>query len=195
MSVTTYVIDAEDRIVSVSEGWDAFAMANDGPAACASHVVGQPLFSSIDGDPVRMFMTAILMRVRVSGQPEDVPYRCDSDRVRRLYRMRLEPLADKAVRVIHALEDSQKAEQPVAIRLAHAGGPATPRCSICNKVKEAGVWVDPFDGGRAREIRVVHTVCPECRAAGGLRRVATARERKIFGAELLKRKEMRGANI
>ena len=186
MTVTTYTIDREDRIVSVSEGWDLFAQENDGPAACAAHVVGEPLFDNIDGDPVRMFMSAVLMRVRASREAESVPYRCDSDNVRRLYRMRLEPLADGAIRVSHELEDEDEADFSVRIRTARNGARAVPRCSVCNRIKEGPVWRDPFHEARDREVRVFHTICPECREATARRRAETA-PRAIFGAELLTR--------
>jgi hypothetical protein len=186
MTLTTYTIDRRDRILSVSDSWDAFARENDGAAACAAHVVGAPLFDSIEGDPVRMFMSAILMRVRASGAAESVPYRCDSDTIRRLYRMRLEPLADGAVRITHELEDSEASPHRVRIRTAARGTRAVPRCSICNRVKEAGLWRDPFHDRRDRDFHVIHAVCPDCRQASTTRRAKTG-PRAIFGAELLTR--------
>lgn len=162
---TAYTLDRDDRIAAVTEDWDAFALKNDGPGACAAHVVGARLVDSITGDPVRMFMTAILMRVRASGQPESVPYRCDSDTLRRWYVMTLTPLAGGVVRVEHRLEREEPGGAVIRIRTARAGGRATRRCSICCRLETGAGWVDPFDGGADGDFRVIHTICDDCRKA------------------------------
>ena len=169
---TAYTLDRRDRIVEVSDGWDRFALDNGGPGACASHVVGRRLVDAITGDPTRMFMTAILMRVRVSGQPETVPYRCDSDTARRYFNMDLTPLAEDRVRVTHDLDREEPAPISVRIRPAAPGQPARLRCSICCRIAAGAQWVDPFDGSADQSYRVVHTVCPDCKVAplSGFRR-------------------------
>ena len=173
--LTAYTLDAQDRITSVDPGWDAFALANDGEGACATRVVGGRLADAITGDPVRMFMTAVLMRVRASGQTEQVPYRCDSERVKRFYTMTLKPLDGNAVRVEHFLDREEQGSAAIRIRPARAGETAVLRCSICCRVKEGGQWLDPLDGTTDRELRVVHTVCDDCKAAPFRRRRAETR--------------------
>lgn len=182
--LTAYTIDRDDRIVDVSPDWDSFACANDGPGACAAHVVGAPLYGAITGDPVRMYMNAIFMRVRASGETESIPYRCDSPAVRRLYRMTVEPLGQGRIRVTHDLERTDETGRVVEIRTARGRGRATPRCSVCCRVKDGEAWRDPFEDGRDHALRVVHTVCPACREAATRKRRA-AGPREIFGAELL----------
>lgn len=177
--LTAYTLDRDDRIVAVSNpGWDSFALDNDGPAACAAHVVGARLADAITGDPVRMFMTAILMRVRASGMAETVPYRCDSDRVKRYYTMTLTPLPAGAVRVEHDLHHHEAGAVTVRIRPA-ATGRGVLRCSLCCRIDEGAGWADPFDGGRDRDLRVIHTVCPDCKG-GTVRRSRTAAPRPIY---------------
>ncbi|TVQ56143.1 MAG: hypothetical protein EA355_07865 [Rhodobacteraceae bacterium] len=162
---TAYVLDRNDRIAAVTADWDSFALRNGGPGACAAHVVGAPLAQAISGDPVRMFMTAILMRVRASGEAESVPYRCDSDTLRRWYVMTLTPLTDGAVRVEHALEREEPGGATVRIRPAARGARGRRRCSICCRLESDAGWVDPFDAGRDGDFRVIHTVCGDCREA------------------------------
>jgi hypothetical protein len=160
-----YTLDRRDRIVAVTPDWDAFAQANGGAEACAGRVVGARLVDAITGDPARMYMTAILMRVRASGVAEVVPYRCDSDRLKRHYRMTVIPLDGGAVRVEHDLDREEEGAVSVSVRTARFGEPAIQRCSVCCRLKEGEAWRDPFDGGVDRSVRVVHTVCPDCRAA------------------------------
>jgi hypothetical protein len=177
--LTAYTLDRDDRIVAVSNPeWDSFALDNDGPAACAAHVVGARLADAITGDPVRMFMTAILMRVRASGQPETVPYRCDSDRVRRFYTMTLTPLAYSAVRITHDLHHDEAGAVTVRIRPAAPGRRGVLRCSLCCRIDEGRGWADPFDGGKDRDLRVIHTICPDCKG-GTIRRARSAPPRPI----------------
>jgi hypothetical protein len=163
--LTAYTLDADDRIVAVSDGWDRFALDNEGPAACAAHVVGARLSESITGDAARMFMTAILMRVRVSGAAETVPYRCDSDTMKRYYTMTLTPERDGRVEVVHNLDREVRGAVSVRVRTARPGTPGRLRCSICCRIEDRGDWVDPFDGAEDQSYRVVHTVCPDCKVS------------------------------
>lgn len=165
LMLTAYTLDRRDRIIAVNPGWDQFALDNEGRSACADQVVGGRLMDAITGDSVRMFMTAILMRVRVTGQTEAVPYRCDSPTTKRRYVMVLEPLAEGGVRVSHHLESEEPTNLRIRVRTADYGQRAPLRCSICCRVREEGVWVDPFDDGRDRDLWVIHTLCDDCKQA------------------------------
>jgi len=161
--LTTYTLDRRDRIIEVSPGWDDFALDNDGEGACADHVVGTRLVDAIAGDPVRMYMTAILMRVRTSGQAEAIPYRCDSETTKRRYIMTLEPLAEGRVRVIHQLDSEESTDLIIRVRPARVGERAPLRCSICCRIREGGIWIDPFAQGRNRNLRIIHSICEDCK--------------------------------
>lgn len=163
--LTAYTVDRNDVIVEVNDSWDGFAIANGGEKACASYIVGARLFDSIHGDAARMFMTAILMRVRVSGHAETVPYRCDSDTMRRYYAMTLSPLPEMAVQVIHHLDRQEEGGVSVRIHTVRNGSPGVLRCSLCCRLETGEGWVDPFDGEADQTWRVIHTVCPDCRDA------------------------------
>ncbi len=165
LMLTAYTLDRRDRIIAVSPEWDQFALDNEGRSACADLVVGGRLMDAITGDSVRMFMTAILMRVRVSGQSEAVSYRCDSPTTKRRFVMVLEPLADGGVRVTHHLEYEELTNLRIRVRTADYGQRAPQRCSICCRIREEGVWVDPFEENRNRDLWVIHTLCDDCKQA------------------------------
>jgi hypothetical protein len=103
------------------------------------------------------------MRVRASGQPETVPYRCDSEAVKRCYTMTVTPLADGAVRVEHRLDREEPTLRTVRVLPARRGGPFRFRCSICCRIREDAGWTDPFDGPTDRDLRVIHTICEDCK--------------------------------
>lgn len=176
--LNAYTVDRNDRITAVDQGWDRFALENGGADACAAQVVGARLVDAISGDPVRMFMTAILMRVRASGQAETIPYRCDSDTVKRYYTMTVRPLPDGSVRVEHDLHHDEPGAVTVRVRPAATGTRGVMRCSLCCRIDEGAGWHDPFDGGTNRDLRVVHTVCPECKSAP-LRKMRGSQPRRI----------------
>jgi hypothetical protein len=163
--LTAYTLDRRDRIIAVSPEWDQFALDNDGRAACQDQVVGRRLMDAITGDPVRMFMTALLLRVRASGQVEAVPYRCDSPTTKRRYVMLLEPLTEGTVLVSHHLENEELTGLLIRVRTADYGQRAHQRCSICCRIKEAGLWVDPFAVGVNLDLWVIHTICEDCKQA------------------------------
>lgn len=87
----SYTIDAADRIVYVSDGWEPFALENGGPELSSEKVVGRPLWDFITGFAVRDLYRLILKRVR-SGVPVAFEIRCDAPRCRRLLGIRAEPL-------------------------------------------------------------------------------------------------------
>ncbi len=163
--LTSYTLDHRDRILEVSPGWDDFALDNDGEGACADHVVGSRLVDAIAGDPVRMYMTAILMRIRASVRAETIPYRCDSETTIRRYIMTLEPLAEGRVRVTHHLDSEENTNLIISVRPARLGERAPLRCSICCRIREGGIWIDPFAQGRNRNLRVIHSICEDCKKA------------------------------
>jgi hypothetical protein len=163
MMTTSYTVDAEDRITEVGAEWDRFAVENDGAAACAAFVVGQPLFQSIEGDPARMFMQAIFQRVRVGGDSASLRYRCDAPRARRHFLMTVTALPEKALRIDHELEREEIMARRVDFRMAGPGETAILRCSVCCRQEWNGAWVDPFEAAQDSDNRVVHTVCPDCK--------------------------------
>jgi hypothetical protein len=186
-----YELDAQDRIVSVDEAWDHFAQDNDGPEATAGRVLGRRLADFLAGDPTRMFMDVVLQAARLTGQPRELPYRCDGPGHMRRFLMRVIPMAAGRVRVEHHLvETAERRPSPRFIERAQA---RRLRCSLCLAVRRpGGLWVgvdalQPGDlhdaadppANRAGElvpvaeeqgrplapVAVLHSLCPDCLAS------------------------------
>lgn len=155
-----YRVDREDRIVAVSEDWDAFAYANGGAGALGSRVLGRRLNDFLAGDTTRMYVAAAIQAARVLGRPRTLPYRCDSPHERRRFQMTLTPGADGTVTVSHALLDCVPRSPKPA--LAAAGW----RCSQCLAVRVEG-GTEWLDTAPPRALRG-YEICPACerRSAG-----------------------------
>lgn len=176
-STTAYILDKEDRILSVSGPWDQFAYQNDGVNARASDVCGRSIWDFIVGDEARMWLNAIFQIARVRNANVERPYRCDSPEVKRFMRMRIVPCEGGALRIEHEVLGMEERSIPVYIRY----GPSKDmeniriRCSFCGHMKHGEAWEEPRaeHAGPSREIIVAYSVCEDCR------RSMPARIRKI----------------
>lgn len=164
-----YLLDAQDRLVDVCPEWDAVALAGAAqPGSLRIDVIGQPLRQFIAGDVTRMYMEAVLQSCRLTGQARSLPYRCDTPDLQREMEMRLEPLAQDALRVEHRLlRSSPRPSRFTAQPLPFGATPRLWRCSIClrlGKQTPDGRWSDVAQPD-APEAKVVYTLCPHCRQA------------------------------
>lgn len=88
--VTSYLLDSNDRILSVDAAWVAFARDNDAPAL-AGKVVGQSLWGFIANPAVRELYRMLFRRIRATEREVDLPFRCDSPAVKRFMSLSVAP--------------------------------------------------------------------------------------------------------
>lgn len=164
--VTRYRLDAGDRIVEVGGAWDRFACENGAEDLAGEQVIGLPLRSFIAGDVTRMFIDTLLARVRLTGRPAVVPYRCDSPGLKRFMEMSL-TLEGRSLLAEHRLVGEQPLPRPLTFRTATAGGRWVRRCSMCNRVatRDGAPLVEPecLPEAAATVCEVIYGVCAECR--------------------------------
>ena len=82
-----YCVDATDRIIWVDSWWLAFARENGASELTADSVIGHSLWDFVSGADTRRLFTAIHERVRSSGAPAVLPFRCDSPSLQRHMRL------------------------------------------------------------------------------------------------------------
>ena len=164
-----YWLDAQDCIVRVSSSWDTFAQENQGQDCISQHVIGKRLWSFIQGSVTRLWMDAVIRYARISGKLEEKRYRCDSPTQKRYMIMRVIPHTADLLEVQCNLEQ----ELPLKTRLEfEAASVRIPRlitrCSICNRLKHTGLWLEPDDETLlstmdcSHPIKVIYGVCPDC---------------------------------
>ena len=161
---TYYRVDRDYRIVDVGGDWDDFAIRNASDECVSKYVIGDDLFSHITGDEVKMWIEAVIQAVRITQEVIERDYRCDGPSVRRYFRLVAEPEPESVVLVSNQLTAEEPQSTSIVLSSAIENHGGTPRCSICNSVRLADKWVDPFELGSNQEFQVRHEVCPRCQS-------------------------------
>ena len=163
-STIVYVLDHQDRIISVSGAWDKFADENNGTNLSSKDVCGRPLWDFVTGDATRMWLEAIFQYARLLGTSVVRPYRCDSPDLKRFMRMRIDFEQGGILTVEHEIMATEPRSAPVLIQYgANTLRKTRQRCSICGRVNSGG-WQEPLEehADESDGIIVIYTVCEDC---------------------------------
>ena len=76
-------IDADNRVASVNDEWEAFARENDATQLTRQNVIGTPLREFVFGLETWHLYELIFNRVRSDSNGITIPFRCDSPHRRR----------------------------------------------------------------------------------------------------------------
>ncbi len=156
-----YWIDGADRIIRVNEAWDAFARANGGASVVGAGIIGQSLWRYLSGDPIRMWMDAVLGLARISRGPVTRAYRCDCPEKKRFMRMVVVPEQGGVLRLEHHLLGEEPREPVYFVPWSGQGQRPLLRCSLCGRIQHCGQWIEPVPQATG-PYGVIYTVCPEC---------------------------------
>jgi hypothetical protein len=164
---TRYRLDARDRIIEVGGEWDRFAIDNGADELVSGAIIGMSLRTFIAGDVTRMFVDALLARVRLTGRPAIIPYRCDSPGIKRYMEMSLQSIGADLVSE-HRILSEQTMFSPLAFDASAAVGAGSwvKRCSMCNRLTDrSGRTAEPdeFPHAPGDTLRVIYHVCTDCR--------------------------------
>ena len=166
-----YRVDAADLLVWVDELWLAFARENGAAGLIRESVLGRSLWDFVVGDELCRLYMEIHARVRSSGLPAVLPFRCDSPSLQRHMRLTItrgdqgqleyESLLVRAVPQRNSeLLDSKRQRSTTTLTI----------CSCCKRaLLEPDEWLDLedvsirlqlFEAPQVPELR--HTICPPC---------------------------------
>ncbi|MRR52166.1 MAG: hypothetical protein EG825_14875 [Rhodocyclaceae bacterium] len=164
-----YLLDENDVIVDISQGWDDFARENAAPHLDASNVIGRNLIDFVSGDETKMYVRAILNSARLFRRPMVRTYRCDSPDQRRYMEMRLTIVDDNLIKWEHRMVRSESLQRRMRFRVAAGfdAGKLIVRCSVCNRLKSGSSWHEPDQAPLTptegeEEYLVAYGVCPDC---------------------------------
>ncbi len=156
-------VDQDNLIVRVNAAWDTFARANDGVDLANDAVLGLNLLDSISGRVSKNFTLTVLELARRREREVVFDYRCDSPRVRRFMRAHVSADSSGAVHYCHEHLYSETFPHLVNFKTAAQRGRATLlRCSICNHVRDDGLWRTPDSRPAEVWTEVIYGVCPSC---------------------------------
>jgi len=164
----SYLLDADDRIEAVDEGWQAFAAANGAPELTAAAVLGRPLGAFI-ADRATTHLSRALLALARRGSVLTFPFRCDAPALRRHMRMVLSPEPRGRVRCETTLVTARPlAPSPPARGSERTGAPLT-MCSWCNRIRLAGRWYELADAVAGARLflastpsEITHGLCHTC---------------------------------
>jgi hypothetical protein len=171
MPELVYHLNARDEISSANEEWRSFALANDGEPVLLPHIRGRQLWDFIDDLETEHIYRLLHHRVRDSGVPVRLSFRCDAPQRRRLLELEIAPKIERGLtyRVRTLMEEERT---PVAVL-----DPNSPRsesfvtiCGWCKRiaapprgwleVEEALAALSFFDNPRPPQL--THGICDEC---------------------------------
>jgi hypothetical protein len=167
----SYAIDDQDRLIRLDEGYYRFAEENGWDGAGAS--LGRLLWDFVAGNDVRKLQRLLLRRVRDELRDVELPFRCDSPKLRR--EMDVQITADRSGRVVLFVarlrsEEPRPEPQPLF-------DPSVPRddddflpmCAWCDRFLVEGEWVEVEEAAKRLELfrrselpTLDHSVCPQC---------------------------------
>jgi hypothetical protein len=174
-----YRVDAGDEIVWVDAWWLAFARENGASDLTEEHVLGRSLWNFIEDDETRTLYQEIHQRVRDTGRPAILPFRCDSPHVDRHMRLTITRGPDRQLCYESVLLRVETRRQlPLLARHQPRSEAFLTLCSCCKKalIEPAG-WLDLAEVvvrlrllEQERVPRLRNVLCPDC--ACELRRLA-----------------------
>lgn len=135
MTQVFYTIDQDDRIVSVNDHWNEFALANDASELVSPGIFNRPIWDFITDLETASFYREMILKVRRSGTVE-FRFRCDSPRQRRLMNMTIRQRNLTHVDFItDVVEIHDRPEEPLIDRRQKRSSLPVVMCSWCKKVK------------------------------------------------------------
>ncbi len=162
-------VDAKDRFTFVDENWVAFAVENGRPDLTAENVTDTSLWDHVTDRNTRQFYRIFMTKVRQTGRPLQLPFRCDAPACRRFMEMNILGLGGGGLEFRSLLLREESRSQ---VALLDRGFPRSPglivMCAWCKKVRTSR-WLEAEDAVRELKLfdretlpRVSHSICPEC---------------------------------
>lgn len=167
-----YQIDANDRIVQISDNWQAFADENS-PAqqTDAANVQGSLVWDFIQDIETHYLYQEIFRHIRQGKSFAPIPFRCDSPEERRFMELRFRALPNDQIEVESRI---LRTEPRPPVKMLMEDTPRSEKfislCSMCKKIKVAeNTWVEIEEGvGRLKLFesdkmpQLTHGLCPDC---------------------------------
>ncbi len=148
-----------------NSAWSRFAADNDAPELAKWN--GRPITTVFAGAVVDYY-TELFRRVQESGRPEDHDYECSSPTTFRSFRLRVVPLPERALLLLHHLRVERphdvEASSPADFRYRDHRGVIT-QCCHCRRTRRATHsatwdWVPAYLDRSLPDVS--HGLCPPC---------------------------------
>jgi hypothetical protein len=165
-----YHLDGDDRVVWVNDAWRFFADENQAPLT-TREPVGARLWDLVSDGPTRHLYSAMFERVRASGDPITIDFRCDAPHVRRFLVLTIARREGPRL-VLRVTATRLEGREPVPVLDVRARRDErfVTMCSWCKRVTVAGGhWADVEEAAAALGLFrsptmpvVTHGICEAC---------------------------------
>jgi hypothetical protein len=166
-----YRVDSSDALVWVDSWWLAFARENGATELTENRVLGRNLWDFVADAETRKLYQAIHDRVRHSGRPAVLPFRCDSPTINRHMRLTITRGRNGDLHYESVLLHVELRRRLGLLARDHPRSEAfLTLCSCCKKAMiEPTGWLELAEVvvrlrllERERVPRLRHVVCPDC---------------------------------
>lgn len=166
-----YVIDDQDRLVSVNENWEQFASQNHGEELLAGSILNHSIWESVVDRDTRLIYEELFSRVREHGEKLRFAYRCDTPTLRRYMELQLHPLAENQIKIVsRVLRVEERPYTALLDPLLERSQAFLDICGWCKRVHVSDEqWVEVeeaiellglFDAPTMPHLS--HGICPDC---------------------------------
>ena len=163
------MIDDEDRLVRVDQGFYRFA-ADNGWAASGSSL-GRSLWDFVGGEEMKKLQRMLIRRVRGKAGDVELPFRCDSPDARR--EMGIHIASSSAGTLVqfkaHLRSEEPREFQPLLDPEAVRADETIEMCGWCDRFRVGDEWIEVEEAAtrlrlfqRSELPAIRHGVCPDC---------------------------------
>jgi PAS fold len=168
-----YRVDAQNRLTDANAAWYDFARENGSHALDSESVIGCPLWDFISDQETRHLFQIVLAKVRQTGRPVTLSYRCDAPDLRRFMQLEIRPLAEAGVEFCSRIV---RQESRPHVALLDDTAPRTDTflnmCAWCKKVALPDEsWVEVEQAVERLKLfeepvlpQISHGICPACKS-------------------------------
>jgi len=140
----TYHINAENKIVFISEQWHPFARDNMAGVLTSEHVLNKSIFDFVQDSKVKHLYKMLIERSRNEQIAVRLPFRCDSSDTRRYMAMEVYPVENGLIAFRSCILREEKRD---SVRLLETDIKRTDDiltiCSWCKRVNSNdGTWLE-----------------------------------------------------
>jgi hypothetical protein len=174
-TIYTYTIDHDDRLISVSDGWNSFARNNGAEKNISQpHILNQKIWNFIADGETEYIYKELVSRVREFHVTANIKIRCDSSTERRYLDIEMSNVYDGFIQFDSRIE---KVERRDRVLLLESDRPSSDEmlkvCSYCKKIdtgnetwEELEIAVNRLELFNCTPLpKITHGVCNECYTA------------------------------
>jgi len=172
LELITYTLDQDDKIISLSGNWEAFAQANQaGDELKIQKILGRSIWEFIQGIETNHLYNIIFQRIREGKPTTPFPFRCDSPALRRYLTLVIELLPQGHLKIESRTISVTPREAVILLDKASLRSESlVTLCSMCKKMKiSENDWAEIEDGIRKLELfgtqecpQISHGLCKSC---------------------------------